>query len=321
MGRATRDPSSLSGQAAMSFAALNPSYGLDRVGDCRALIAMKLRDTIRYAIIDVCEIFFQNRLTMALVRNIPAWMQASTVRVGQVWIQSRNVEQCLARYAKLIFCTTGSNDHPYSLVGSSTAIRYGKQCLLFCCQHQIQQFRPDEITIPVDKSGKILISGSQFLWIERDDKNKDEDFRDLCAMIYDTENYGEPNLEFSFFGLTEKECWKGDTAAQFYLFGYPTSLRNVDYEIPHISVKQVVVSAVYSGRSHSLGLHRIEMTRTAEFSSDGLSGGPVFHISKDQKGFYAGLAGIVIRGSDTSNFLHFIDARLVFSFLEKLRSA
>lgn len=255
---------------------------------------------------------------MPPIRNLSTWFGATAVRLGSLWVQGRNVEESLARYTKLIFCLTGSQQHPYSLVGSATGVRKGGKCFLFCCRHQIKQFSPDEVTIPVDKSGKILISGSQFIWIERDEQNNDEEYPDLCAMIYDAEKYGEPNLEFSFFEFIERDCWRGDRTSQFYLYGYPSSLRNVDYDTPHIAVKQIVVSAKYSGQSFAAGLHRIEMARTAKFSSDGLSGGPVFHVGRDQRGFYMGLAGIIMRGSDTSNYIHFMDARFLSRFLEKV---
>lgn len=256
---------------------------------------------------------------MAAVRNLPAWFSATAVRIGKVWVQSREVEKSLARYAKLIFCITGSNEHPYTLRGSATALRTGKHCVLFCCRHQIKGFQPDDVTIPVDKDGKTLISGSQFIWINLDEHNKDEEFLDLCAMVYDIPKYKEPNLEFSFFDLLESDCWNGDTGSQFYILGYPTNLRDVDYDIPNIAVKQIVTSAKYMGRSHASGLHQIQMTRTALFSSDGLSGAPVFHISRDGRGFFVGLAGVIVRGSDTSDFLHFLDVRILLRFLEKMR--
>lgn len=255
---------------------------------------------------------------MAPIVDLSKWFGAASVRIGQVWVSGREAERSLARYAKLIFCLTGSNQYPYSLVGTATAIRSGKHCVLFCCQHQISQFKPDEVTISVDKEGKTLISGSSFIWVNKDQTNEDEEYPDLCAMVYDTPKYGEPNLEFGFFDLLDGDCWDGNPDTQFYVIGYPTNLRNVDYDIPYIAVKQVVTSAKYVGHSNASWLHQIQMTRTAKFSSDGLSGAPVFFISRDGRGFFVGFAGVVIRGSDTSDFLHFIDVRMVRQFLEQI---
>lgn len=257
---------------------------------------------------------------MADVINVSNWFSAASVRIGRLWVPGRDVEAILARYAKLIFCVTGLNEHPYSLVGSATAARIGNRCALFCCKHQISEFRPDEVTISVDKEGKTLVSGSNFVWINKDGINDEEEFLDLCAMVYDTPRYKEPSLRSGFFDLLSVDCWNGDRSSQFYVIGYPTSLRSVDYEIPHIDVKQIITSATYAGASHAANLHQIRMTRTATFSSDGLSGAPVFFISRDRNGFFVGLAGIVTRGSDTSDFLHFVDVRIVLQFFEKIAS-
>ena len=48
--------------------------------------------------------------------------------------------------------------------------------------------------------------------------------------------------------------------------------------------------------------------------SDGLSGGAVFHLAEDARGFYCGFAGIVLRGGDSTNIIHFMDPRLIKQF-------
>jgi hypothetical protein len=111
----------------------------------------------------------------------------------------------------------------------------------------------------------------------------------------------------------EAGAWRGDPAATFMLFGYPTNFRKVDYDWPSIAVRQIVTSAKYRSASRAASVHSIEMMRTGDYSSDGLSGGPVFHLGQDQ-GFYCGFAGVILRGSESLDMIHFLDVRLMLQF-------
>jgi hypothetical protein len=254
--------------------------------------------------------------TLGVVRSIAGWVKASAVRVGELWLPSKQVEPSLARFTQQLFCLTHHDEYPYAFLGSATGVRFKGRFFLVWCQHQTKGYQPDDVTIPIE-SGKTLISGSQFLFVRPDDSNKEEDYVDLCAMEFIPEKYSSPNLDTVFFSVKEDECWQGNTDAKFIVFGFPTESRIVEYEKPHVHVSQVVTSARYDGKTSSQGLHRLEMTRTTSFSSDGLSGGPVYHLAKDSKGFFVGLAGTIMRGSATSDYLHFLDARVLLMLLNR----
>jgi hypothetical protein len=38
------------------------------------------------------------------------------------------------------------------------------------------------------------------------------------------------------------------------------------------------------------------------------------HLGQDAQGFYCGFAGIVLRGSESSNLIHFLDVRVMLQF-------
>ena len=252
-----------------------------------------------------------------MTENLFTHFSERSVRVGRVWIPGKQVEQTLARYAKLLFCLNHSVEHPYSLLGSATAIRWKGRCLLFCCHHQIRNYAPGDVVIPTDKEGKILISGSAVVWREPDGINFGEEYLDIRAMRFDPANYGVPNIELGFFDLYDGDCWKRELDANLFLFGYPTSLRTVDYDKPSIDVQQIVTSAKYVEASNAEGVHRIQMNRTKGFSSDGLSGGPVFHLAEDANGFFIGFVGVMLRGSDTSDVIHLIEAGQILKFFKE----
>lgn len=152
------------------------------------------------------------------------------------------------------------------------------------------------------------------IWIEPDESNAGEEFLDVRAMEFIPHNYETPNFEANFFPVHESQCWNLNADSLFSVYGYPTDMRTVDYEIPHIGLKQIVTSARYVSASSSAGVHSIAMTRTNKFDSDGLSGGSVFHLAHNRNGFFAGFAGLILRGSATSDFLHFIEVRQLISF-------
>lgn len=243
-------------------------------------------------------------------------MEASAVRIGRLWVPGRQAENLLGNYTKQIFCLTGHETFPYSLLGSATAIRLADRCFLVWCRHQTKDYAPNDVTIAIE-GGKTLVSGSRFLFVNEDQTSMDEDFKDLCAMEFVTEDYKSPNLEAAFLPLVEDDVWQGDVHAQFYLFGFPTELRLVDYELPHLHVRQVVTSAEYFGQSRAQHLHVLKVTGRKSFGQDGLSGGPVYHIARGKDGYYVGLAGIMMRGGN--GHVYYVDARFVLSLLKSAR--
>jgi hypothetical protein len=247
-----------------------------------------------------------------MIRNLSGWVGASAVRIGKLWVPGRQAETTLGTYTKQTFCLTGHEQCPYSFLGSATAVRFAGRCFLLWCRHQTRDYAPNDVTIPIE-GGKILVSGSRLLFVNEDQHSADEEFKDLYAMEFVIENYKSPNLESAFFPLREDDAWNGNADAKFYLFGFPTELRSVDYEVPHVHVGQVVTSADYDRPSHARYLHSLKITGKKSFRADGLSGGPVYHIAKDRDGFHIGLAGIMVRGG--SDFIHFIDVRFVMSLL------
>lgn len=246
-------------------------------------------------------------------------MQQRSVRVGKLWIPGRQVEKVLARYTKQIFCLTHHEDYPYSFLGSSSGVRYGGQCFMAWCRHQTIHYSPDDVTIPID-NGKILISGSQYLAVSPSAANEGEDYGDLCAMRYVPQNYGTGNLESEFFEIREEELWPGGTDHALFLFGFPTVLRRVDYEPPHVHVTQVFMSGQYVGPSKNAAhLHRVKLLRTKDIPLDGFSGGPVYYLGKKKDGFFMGLAGIIVRGG--GDYAHFIGGRFLVMMLKRAESA
>jgi hypothetical protein len=53
----------------------------------------------------------------------------ASVRVGSIWVPVATLPDSLARFTRLVFCLTGLDDHPYSLRGSATGLKFQGQHL------------------------------------------------------------------------------------------------------------------------------------------------------------------------------------------------
>jgi len=244
----------------------------------------------------------------------------ASIRVGSIWVPVRNLAAALARHTKLVFCLTGSEVHPYSLRGSATGLKFQDRHLLFCCGHQIADIEPRSVVIPLDKEGRTLISGQQIVKLDHGVKElQSEEILDVTAMHFDPAKYGPSRIDLAFFDIKGADVWNGDPQTTFLVFGYPTSLRTVEIDdissaLSGLKVKMIANSATYHQASQAAGVHAIRLQHSGDYTSDGLSGGTVYHVGEDAQGFYCGFAGLVIRGSATSDIVHFIDRRAIYPF-------
>src|ERR1700688_2966093 len=109
--------------------------------------------------------------------------------------------------------------------------------------------------------------------------------------------YGPPQINLGFFDIKGADVWRGDPQTTFLVFGYPTSLRSVEIDdingaLAGLKVKMIATSATYDQTSRAAGLHAIKLQRSGDYTSDGLSGGTVYHVGEDAQGFYCGFAGL-----------------------------
>jgi hypothetical protein len=243
-----------------------------------------------------------------VVRNLLGLTNALSVQVGSLWHDSMTLEHALHKFCKHIFVVTGDEQFPYSFRGSGTAVKIAGRHFLFCCRHQIGDCTPDQIAIRVSFERQI-ISASTMRWPSVADGDQDGDSVDFVVFEYFPENYPVPNLTSEFFPLDEERIWPtGSTNHPFMIFGYPSERQVVDYEESRIQARSLEVPGIYDGGTGSPHLHRIKMQREKPFDADGLSGGPIFYVGGSPGNYFAGFVGITVRGSATSDYLHFIAA-------------
>jgi hypothetical protein len=200
-------------------------------------------------------------------------------------------------------------------------LRFKGQYLVFCCRHQIADYQPIEVVVPIDRQGHKLVSGTRFIRLNELPQFAGEEIFDVCAMHFNPTEYGEPQLERGFFDLKDADVWSGEPETTFLIYGYPTDFHDLGLDevsgaLNDLKVKMTATAGRYLNAGSAAGMHAIELERSGAYSSDGPSGGAVFHLAEDAQGFYCGFAGIVLRGSKTSNIVRFMDHRLIRNFFD-----
>jgi hypothetical protein len=250
--------------------------------------------------------------------ELEALRELKSVKVSAIWHDPGSVESFLERYCKHILCLTGSDEHPYSLRGSGTALKINGNHFLYCCDHQISDFEADKIAIRPHTGDKTVITASHMLCPVIEEHNKDSDYIDIRALEYRPEDYSIANLSSEFFDVRDDNILPVNKTDHFLAYGYPSELQDAyaDDDSPSINARVVYVNGVYDGASKSPYVHRMKMRRKRTFNADGMSGGPVFYLGRNDKGFFIGIAGVTIRGSTTSEWLHFVEARALLNFAQ-----
>jgi hypothetical protein len=199
----------------------------------------------------------------------------ASIRVGPILLPVRNLPAALARHTKLVFCLTGSEDHPYSIRGSATGLKFQDRHLLFCCGHQIADIAPRDVVIPLDKEGRRLISGQRMVNLDPHvEQLRGEEILDVRAMRFDPAKYGPSWIDLGFFDIKGADVWNGDPETTFLVFGYPTSLRSVEIDdisgaLSGLKVKMIANSATYHQASKATGVHAM-LVRTHRVSTAAL---------------------------------------------------
>ncbi len=242
---------------------------------------------------------------------------ANSVRVGDLWLPPKALTKRLARHCLHIFCLNEDKTFPYSLRGSGSAIQINRNNFVFLFKHQVFDYRPDQIVVSPAGDRKLLVTGSSYLFVDDEQGNLD-DLTDICALGYDVEKYDVEQFEHDFFKSVIDDAWPNHTENFFMLYGFPYSLQNVCSEGTAIAGTLVNVTGTYAGQSNSRFVHRLKMTRKTRFNPDGMSGGLVFHLGKDTKGYFIGLAGFIVRGGKNSEIVHFVEAKAAHQLAESI---
>jgi hypothetical protein len=222
----------------------------------------------------------------------------------------RALAQCLGRragsseilYCRQIFAPTGDERFPYCLVGSGAAVRIENRHFVFCCVHQVRDYTPDKIAIPLSFDTRIM-SAATAPALKVNNENRDGDTIEVAAFEFDLARYDVANLNNEFFPIDDARIWPTGTAqTPFMASGYPSHRQLFDED--RIGARCISVQAVFDGGTSSPHLQRVRTEKAID--ADGMSGGPVFYIGGAPGDYFVGFAGMVMRGG--RDHLHFMSA-------------
>lgn len=200
-------------------------------------------------------------------------------------------------------------EYPLSRSGSGFRVKQAGKNVVFSSEHQHKNFEPEWAILPSTEE-KNWISGNGY-----------------SAPVSDRE--GSPNLDLRMYdfsdpvkhGSIEKTGWYGLQKSYHWTeiigciaFGYPTEINSI-YEHPdEISLQCFAASGEYRGQTIG-DLHGMDLDSPMTLDPDGMSGGPVFFLTRNHLDFEIIPAGIITNAS--RSVINFVHARKLQRFLSR----
>lgn len=158
----------------------------------------------------------------------------------------------------------------------------------------------------------------------RAELSEDEDYRDIFALRINLSEFatsGDAPLTAQDVELGLLPAEDLAVGAVLWIIGYPAERNSIDYEQGRIKNSRTVIRAVYRGPSSADHCHVARINSSIRLESfDGLSGSPVFFfqptIHEGQELLFPLLVGMLVRGTASSELVHFISAKVIGRLIE-----
>lgn len=238
-------------------------------------------------------------------------LAATSAILNGVAIPGRTIEATIARYAFNVFILNDDDSFPVSMRGTGTAIRFAGRELFVCTQHQLDGVDLAKVGMMTEGGGRLVTSGGTryFSLTSATDGN------DLIAFNFRDPVAAFPQFRARFFNL--QKPGNLDTEVIAYVVtgcAYEDQLYDVA-ENNHIGVaRRSVLCDLDSGQPSDPALLRLRSREPMSFNPDGMSGGSVFVVHRDRRGYWVDFAGVVVQGG--TNGFQIIRAAVVYRFLK-----
>ena len=183
-------------------------------------------------------------------------------------------------------------------------------------RHGLRPDSPFPICVfPSDTSNQLIPLGDVFFVPERDEP---EDYMDLAVVSINASRIVSAEVASAhLIALTPSLVGWPEHAAELILFGYPEDHVCVDPDSHLLRAERVILNARYIGPSTLPFLHEARITDPHHLTTfSGFSGGPVFAVLRPPgEAPSIGLCGMAIRGTSSSNLIHFLDRSVLIDAL------
>lgn len=230
-----------------------------------------------------------------------------------------SLSELIANYGRsvhpLVF-ETGLDDFPYSTAGTVFLVGHKGSAFVLTTRHGL---RPDSLSpicvFPSDTSQRsIPLRDVFFVPLEYEP----EDYTDLAVVAIDTSRIENVDVaQAQLIELAPELIGWPEHAAELVLLGFPEDHVFIDPDSQLLCTQRVVLNARYIGPSELPHLHEALITDAHSLTTfSGFSGGPVFAVLRPPgRPPSAGLCGMAIRGTSSSNTIHFLDRSVLIDAL------
>jgi hypothetical protein len=223
----------------------------------------------------------------------------------------------LMKCAKPLIFENKDEEFTYSFAGTCFLASFESRHYAITARHCIQSHNY--------KSARIRLEPGNLTFLQMVGvyypNGKDYDLYDLAA--YEIDSRGIPSaevvrahfLDLDYYSKMPVDFLTSDSILA--LRGCPSEINQVDYEDNVIRTKEFATDGFYDGPAEEKGCSRIRFINLESIESlDGLSGSPVFNLNEiEEKQYSHFFAGVFIRGTKGSLLGRFINAEVVYAFL------
>ena len=222
-----------------------------------------------------------------------------------------------ARSVQPLVFETGLNECPYSTAGTVFLVGYGGKPFVLTTRHGLRPDTPYPICVFPSDSSRRLIPLDDVFFVSH--SNEPDDYMDLAVIAINTSLINDAEVAAApLVALCSDLVGWPEDAGELVVIGYPSDHAFVDPEDELIHTHRVVLNGRYAGRSSMPYVHKAVITDVHDLSTfSGLSGSPVFAVLKPPgQPPSAGLCGMAVRGSSSSNIIHFLDRAVLIDALK-----
>ena len=221
-----------------------------------------------------------------------------------------------ARSVQPLVFETGLDEFPYSTAGTLFLVGFGGRPFAFTTRHGLTPESLSPICIfPSDESRELIPLDDAFYVPESEEP---EDYMDLAVIAIDPLRITNAEVaEAPLIALAPTlDGWPEDVA-ELFLVGFPEDHAFIDQEEQMLHTQRIILNARYVGPSQMPFLHEARVSDTHALSTfSGFSGAPIFGVLRPRdRSPSVGLCGMAIRGSSSSNKIHFLDRSVLIDAL------
>jgi hypothetical protein len=231
-----------------------------------------------------------------------------------------SITQC----ARPVLFENASRDYPYSLGGTAFVVKFKERSFVITARHvlNLKSFEPRQFCVQYRPDSRDFLPLGA-LYLTRAADKEDTDQYDIAVREIDGDAVrAELFGEYQPYNLLAMDRLTIYSERGAYLYrGYPSDLREVDFESKRVEQGAVTSRAEYAGRTPYATIRELRLLDLNPLTSiDGLSGSPVFQVHNEDGSKYSreAFAGMLIRGSITSGKVFVIEHSRIIDVLTQI---